>query len=217
MVVGGMLRHVAHKLGHLHVVLELPLEASEQDLPLAGLEAVDHGWDGSGHVRLGEEHQLLVHEVLVAHLLLRVVNEPPLLVGVDPRLPVIRPLLVEGQVNELVVASTGPLEEHPVISDVLEVFLSLLGSRGAQAFVVLGRPSLAAVALLLPGFVVHHAEELQLLRTFRDLNDWRDELLHEALQLEERRPPVLKHVQQQPLDVRAIIILICHDHDAAIA
>jgi hypothetical protein len=41
------------------------LEASKEDLPLAGLEAVDGGGDGARQVGHAEEDELLVHEVVV--------------------------------------------------------------------------------------------------------------------------------------------------------
>ena len=48
------------------------------------------------------------------------------------------------------------------------------------------------------------------------LNDWRDELLYKVL-LQQLGPVVMEEVDEESLDVGAVLILICHDHDAAVA
>lgn len=48
-----------HGAAHLDILLDIALEAAEQDLALARLQAVDHVWDGALQVSAGEEDQLL--------------------------------------------------------------------------------------------------------------------------------------------------------------
>mmetsp|Transcript_113556 Transcript_113556/g.242368 ORF Transcript_113556/g.242368 Transcript_113556/m.242368 type:complete len:261 (-) Transcript_113556:1491-2273(-) len=216
MVVGGMLGHVADKLGHLHVVLQLPLEAPKQHLTLAGLEAVDHRWDGTDHVGLGEEHQLLVDEVCVPHLFLGVVHKVPLLVAIDPVLSVVGALLVKGQVDGPIVLGTLMLVAHLVVLDLAEVFLRLLRCAGAQALVVLGPVALPAIGLLLPSLILGHGVEAYCLLALRCLHDRGEELLHKAWQPGQRWPPCVDEVDEQTLDVRAVMVLVRHDHDRAV-
>lgn len=44
---------------HLDILAEVPLEAAKQDLPLAGLEAIQHRGDGPLKVSPREQDQLL--------------------------------------------------------------------------------------------------------------------------------------------------------------
>ena len=48
------------------------------------------------------------------------------------------------------------------------------------------------------------------------LDDGRDELFEEV-NLEKVRPVVMDEVDDEAFDVRSVLILISHDHDAAIA
>lgn len=50
----------------------------------------------------------------------------------------------------------------------------------------------------------------------RYLDDGGDELLQEVV-MEEVGPVVLDEVDEKPLDVGAVLILICHDHQFAVA
>jgi len=55
------------------------------------------------------------------------------------------------------------------------------------------------------------------LASFGDLDDGSDELSHEPIQFEQRWPEMVDKVDQKALDVRAIVILIRHNHDAAVS
>ena len=44
---------------HLDILAEVPLEAAKQDLPLARLEAIQHGGDGALKVSPRKQNQLL--------------------------------------------------------------------------------------------------------------------------------------------------------------
>ena len=93
MVVSGVFRDVADELSHLQqwsvtvqepynppnescldFLLEFPLEATPDDLPLTGFETVTYGWDGSNIVRDREKDELLVDEIGVRNLV-RIVVE----------------------------------------------------------------------------------------------------------------------------------------------
>lgn len=52
---------------HLDILLDVALEAAEQDLALARLEAVHHVWDGALQVSAGEQDQLLWHKAAGNH------------------------------------------------------------------------------------------------------------------------------------------------------
>ena len=67
MVVGRVLSHRPSQLGHLDLSLVVSLEASEHDLPLAWLETVHHVRDRPFVVHVGEENELFVDEIRVAH------------------------------------------------------------------------------------------------------------------------------------------------------
>jgi len=56
MVVRRVLSHVARKLGNFDLILEVSLETREENLALAGFQAVAHAWDGPCAVGYGEEN-----------------------------------------------------------------------------------------------------------------------------------------------------------------
>ena len=65
-----MLGHISTELSDLDLGLEFPLEAGEEDLALARLEAVAQAGNRSRAVSDRELDQLLIHEVPVAQVLL---------------------------------------------------------------------------------------------------------------------------------------------------
>mmetsp|Transcript_58836 Transcript_58836/g.168974 ORF Transcript_58836/g.168974 Transcript_58836/m.168974 type:complete len:955 (+) Transcript_58836:1131-3995(+) len=215
-VVGSMLRHIADQLSHLHVVFELSLEAPEHDLPLTRLKTVHHGWDCPRDVVLRELNQLLVHEVRVANLLLGVVDQVALLVGVDPFLAVVCTLLVECQVDGPVVLGAVVPVVDLVCLDGAEILLGLCRCACAQTLVVLDLVALSILRLLLPHLVLRHGVEADRLLAPGRLHNRREELLQEVGQLCKRRPPRVDQIDDQALDVGAIVILVGHDHDGAI-
>mmetsp|Transcript_120996 Transcript_120996/g.347655 ORF Transcript_120996/g.347655 Transcript_120996/m.347655 type:complete len:266 (+) Transcript_120996:2003-2800(+) len=223
-MVGGVLGDVTNELRDLDVVLQLLLEAAIQNLALRRLETVHDRGHGAGGVVLRELDELFVDEVVVGQVILGMVHVHTLVVGIDPVLPIVGALLVEGQVDSLAVVVVVPAEGKLVVLDVLEIFLGLFSRARAQAFVVLALPTLPAVSPLLPLLVLRHREEAPLvpalgvlLALLPDLDNGRDELLQEAVQLQERRPPMMHQINQQTLDVRAVVVLIRHDHDGAVA
>lgn len=59
---------------YLNLLLELLLEATPNDLPLAGFKAVANGRDGANIVRHREKNELLVDEIGVRNLVRIVVK-----------------------------------------------------------------------------------------------------------------------------------------------
>mmetsp|Transcript_129065 Transcript_129065/g.413561 ORF Transcript_129065/g.413561 Transcript_129065/m.413561 type:complete len:216 (+) Transcript_129065:1571-2218(+) len=154
MMVRAVLRNVTSQLSDLHVALEVPLEATENDLALSGLEAVHHARDGSHYVVLRKGDQLLVDKVGVSDRRLGVIHGVAVLVRIDPVLAIVCTLLVECQIDGVIVCRTRVLEGHPVVFDVLEVFLALSRSGSTQTFVVLDLPTFPILMVLLPLLIV---------------------------------------------------------------
>mmetsp|Transcript_14025 Transcript_14025/g.33357 ORF Transcript_14025/g.33357 Transcript_14025/m.33357 type:complete len:278 (+) Transcript_14025:1633-2466(+) len=211
-----LLRHIAHELGHLDVASQLALEAAEKDLSLARLETIHHGGNGTCHVGFGKEHQLLVHEVLVAHLLLRVVHQASFLVSVDPCLSVICSPLIEGEIDGSVVFNTIIPVSHLVRLKGAKVLLRLLRCARAKTFVVFDLEALSVLGLLLPSLVLRKRVEAGLAAAFPCFDDRREELLEEARQPREGGPPGMDQVDQEPFDVRTVAVLVGHDHDRTV-
>mmetsp|Transcript_90514 Transcript_90514/g.251619 ORF Transcript_90514/g.251619 Transcript_90514/m.251619 type:complete len:537 (-) Transcript_90514:463-2073(-) len=152
------------------------------------------------------------------------VHMGPLFVGIDPLLAIICAGLFECKVNRLLIILAQPLECDLVVLYVLEVLFGLVCGAGAQAFVVLGLPALPIVGSVLPLLVLIHGEKALLLLTLiralaflPHLHNRRHKLLQEAVSLEEAGPPTLDQVDEQSLDVRPVVILICHQHDRAVS
>mmetsp|Transcript_9259 Transcript_9259/g.28777 ORF Transcript_9259/g.28777 Transcript_9259/m.28777 type:complete len:534 (+) Transcript_9259:1349-2950(+) len=205
----------ARDLGDLALLLQTADHV--QDLALRRLEAVNDGGDRPDHVGLREQYQLLVHKVCVTHLRLAVIHELSLNVAVDPLLAVIRALLVECKVNGLVILCAVVTVLHPVRINRSKVLLRLLGGACTQTLVILDLEALAIVCLLLPRFVLRHGVEAHQRLALRGLHDGGEELLEEAGDPGQGGPPRVDEVDQQALDVGAVVILICHDHDGAVA
>ena len=134
----------------------------------------------------------------------------------EPFLSAVSHLLVEGEFDDIVVLVVDVLELDLMLVDLGEVLLGLLGGGRAQPLVVLDLPGLEvpAVGPLLE--LVHREERVDLL-ALGGLEQRRHELLQEAVHAHQARPEVVDEVYQQTLDVRAVIVLISHYHDRAVA
>ncbi len=143
-MVGRQLGNGTSQLGNLDLAPVLPLEAGEEHLALAGLQAVDHRRDRTLVVQVAEQDQLLVDKVrvrdgprvlLVEVHLGQVELAAPLAVlhlGREPVLALLDRLLGEGHHDGVVVALALVLELDPVPEHVGEVLLRLGRGRGAQ-------------------------------------------------------------------------------------
>ena len=118
-----------------------------------------------------------------------------------------------------------------MVVNVSEIFFGFSSCAGSQAFVVFDLPAGTIFCLRFPLLVFHHGKELLHLPILGCLDDWSDELLQEALVASEPRlprdapatlkakkverqvrPEVVKEVDQKALDVRTVVVLVCHDH-----
>jgi hypothetical protein len=83
--------------------------------------------------------------------------------------------------------------------------------------VVLHDPALPIAVALAPLLVLRHSEEAQLPLPLSALHNRRDELQQEAVYPQQARPEVVYEVDQQAFDVRAIVVLVSHDHQVPVA
>ena len=75
---------------------------------------------------------------------------------------------------------------------------------------------LVVLVSLFPRFILGNAEEIPGNATLRCLHDGRDELLHKTGCAQERRPEAVDEVDEQPFDVRTVVVLVSHDHHLAV-
>ena len=133
-------------------------------------------------------------------------------VGCEPFLPAISHLLVECKLDHIIVLLVLILELNQMIVNLRKILLGLLRGGGTQTFVVLNFP-LLEVAALSPLLELVLGEEGFDLIALGGLEERGHELSEEAVHVHQRGPEVMNEVDQQALDVRAIVILICHDHN----
>ena len=73
-------------------------------------------------------------------------------------------------------------------------------------------------SLIDPLLVIRNRKEaVRWLGSLANLDDWSDEFLEEARNFEQARPKVVNEVDKETLNVRAIVILISHNHYRPIA
>mmetsp|Transcript_21318 Transcript_21318/g.45364 ORF Transcript_21318/g.45364 Transcript_21318/m.45364 type:complete len:229 (-) Transcript_21318:1559-2245(-) len=216
-MVGGLLRDIARELRHLRVALQVSLETSPHDLPLHRLEAIDDARDTAHHVVLCKLHELLLYEVGIGQAGLGMIHEVLIVGSIDPILAVIGTLLVEGEVDKLAILIACVLEGDLVVADVAEVFLRLGRGGGAETLVILDAPALSIVVFLLPLLVLLNCKEVLDMAALGHLHNGGHELEHEPWELEQGGPPMFHQVQDQALNVRAVKVLIGHDHEVTVA
>ena len=124
-----------------------------------------------------------MHEIAVPEDLDVVVDVHLRVVGRQPLLSVVRPLLVEEEVDTLVVLVVLVPELDLVLLHLREVFSRLLVVGGSETLVVLAVPSFEVSSLVRPGLEIGDREEshhLVLPSQVRALDDRGDELLEES-------------------------------------
>lgn len=99
-----------------------------------------------------------------------------------------------------------------MIINLRKVLLGLLCGGGTQTFVVLNFP-LLKVATLSPLLKLVLGEEGFDLITLGGFQERGHELSQEAVHVHQRGPEVMNEVDQESFDVRAVVILISHDHN----
>mmetsp|Transcript_5170 Transcript_5170/g.16442 ORF Transcript_5170/g.16442 Transcript_5170/m.16442 type:complete len:215 (+) Transcript_5170:469-1113(+) len=140
-----------------------------------------------------------------------VVTAEPLLACIDHRLG-------EGANNAIAISVPGPLEGQFVQIEVGEVGLRLGGRRGTKTLVVLDRVACRGRALFFaPSLVLVECEERDRVPALSCFYQRRHKLAQEVVLLQESGPVAVQEVDDQALDVRAIMVLISHDHELAVA
>lgn len=144
-VVGSCFGDVTDELGHLCFTLQVPLEATKQDLALTRLEAIDNRGDGADVVCHREKHQLLVDEVTDGNLAGVVVEESARLElcisrcaklhagfracthneASEPFFSVVSFLLVKGHIDEGAILGVGSCELDHMSFEIREVFFCI--------------------------------------------------------------------------------------------
>mmetsp|Transcript_130615 Transcript_130615/g.227094 ORF Transcript_130615/g.227094 Transcript_130615/m.227094 type:complete len:211 (-) Transcript_130615:1655-2287(-) len=206
-------------------MFQLLLERAEDHLALRWLETIHDRRNRSVHIVLCKLHQLLVDELMIAKGLFGVVNMCPFFVAVYPLFAVISSLLIERKVDALAIPLTCPPETELMVLDVFEILLGLFGGACAQALVVLVFPAAAIVVCgRLPLFIFCQCEEGSFVSSFRilastlpDLDDWRHKLFQKPRHLHQGRPPMVYEIDHEAFDVRAVMVLVSHQHDRTIA
>lgn len=210
-VVTRVLTDVARELSDTDLGSEITLERSLQNLPLRGLESVHDGRNAALEIVVGEVDEILVDELFVGERLTRR-NHRLRVLPTKPLLAVIRTRLVKCQVDGgIAFRSVG--ERH--LLETLEVLLRLVASRRTQSLVVLNLPALARG--LLPVLVLHNILERQDLLALRCLHDRSRHVGEEPRDGDELMPELMKEIDEETTDVRAILVLIGHDHHGALA
>ena len=138
------------------------------------------------------------------------------ILGVEPGQPffaLVCKLLGKRKFNRLVVFIVNVFKLDSVSRYRREILLGFLCCRGTKTFVVFYLEILWVGLLCNPFFVFRQCEECpDLLHTLAYLDNWSHEFFEEARDLEERRPKEVDEVNDQTLDVTAIVVLISHDH-----
>ena len=118
-----------------------------------------------------------------------------------------------------------PVEEpDPMTLNRLEIFLSLKAGGGTESLVVLNRiipKSVFSYPVLCPPLILRNCEKCELLISLvfflGYLDDGCDEFFEELFVAHyEIWPKEVDEVNQEALDVRPIVVLICHYHNRAV-
>ena len=147
--------------------------------------------------------------------MLRVIYAQVALVATEPVLSSVSKIFGKRKVDRafIVVEAFALLESEDVLVEVSEVLFSLLAGGRAQSLVVLSFVRPAAWVFPLPLLEVGDCKETTHVAALAHLNDRRHELLDKAADLEQTRPKVVDEVDDEALDVGAVVVLVGHNHD----
>ena len=207
-----MLGDIARELRDLDLGREVALEGCVEDLPLTDLQSVHDARNRTLQVVVGEVDEVLVDELGIRDRLASRQHER-LVVALKPGLAVVCALLVERQVNRLV---RPRCEVEPDGCGMSEVLLGLLFGGSTQSLVVLHGPALGALALA-PVLVLRLGVEALDGLALRRLDDGSCHVGQEPRDGDELVPELVEQVDEQTANVRPVVILVRHDHDAAVA
>ena len=86
---------------------------------------------------------------------------------------------------------------------------------GKNTFVVLYLVGVPVVFVIFPLFKLRQRIEADLFLSFGRFDDGRNKFLEER-ESEKRRPVVVDEVNEETLNMRPVLVLICHDHELAV-
>ncbi len=216
-MISRMLTDISCKLHHLDLVLQVPLKTPIEDLPLARFEAIHHGSNRPYIIGITKMNELLIDEIPVGETLIVSVEDNIVrIVRLQPSLPVVSLLLIKNKIDGLVILLSIVFEFQSVLLQALEILLRLLVGGGSQSFVVFYPPGFEVVDGLAPRSEVLESEEGLHLVAVGGFDNGRHELFEEASMFEEAGPEEVDEIDDKSLYVRAICVLIGHDHQTPI-
>ena len=161
-------------------------------------------------------NELLVHEVLVLQPLDFVVDDLVNIVIRKPVFPQVGLLLVEAKVDRLIVLPVAVNKLNLVHVQLLEVLERLLVRGGTETFVILDLPG-GEILPLRPDLEVLHREKALHAVALDALQQRGHKLLQKPVNLDEGGPKMVDKVDDEALDVGAVLVLVGHDHQPAVA
>ena len=213
MVICSMLRNIANKLCNTNLSCQAALQATEENLALTGLEAVDEVRKRADIISITEVDKFIVDESRESNLTTLSNRKKTLrIISCQPLLAIICALLAKCE-RQAFIGCIIPLVLDFV--ELAEPFLCFLRRARTQSLVVLESPS-SRCNRCTPSLIFTLAEEATNLSTPRSLKKRSCERADEA-RAEKRGPLRVKEIHEKTLDMRTIQILICHDHHATIA
>ena len=156
--------------------------------------------------------EVLVHKVFVWQSGLRR-NDVLTGIGFEPVLTIVRLGLIECQINTGIAVLAGIRIRADI--ELLEVVLSLGASRCSQSLIILDLPPVACT--LLPLLILVLGVEGHGLGALGGLDDGSGHVGEEAGDCKESMPQLVKEVDEEATNMCAVVILVGHDEDAAVA
>mmetsp|Transcript_31209 Transcript_31209/g.99154 ORF Transcript_31209/g.99154 Transcript_31209/m.99154 type:complete len:874 (+) Transcript_31209:2263-4884(+) len=223
-VVRCMFSAVAAQLRHLHVRVQVSSSARVQDLPLTRLEPIYDARDAPHVVCHAEAAELVVHKVLVAHARccggkLGIAVGGPWLLR-EPLAPLLWPLLVEREVDGLIVVGSFVAKVIEVAVKLTKVLPRLRIRVRSETLVVLDLEALLVERRALrlePLLEVGAGEESLALPLMVHFEQGGAKALQEPRALQQLWPDGRKQVNDEAPNMRSVVVLVRHDHDAAVA
>ena len=158
-----------------------------------------------------KQDQLFVYKFRVCHGIDSIIHESIRFHSKQPALSVIHSFFSKCQLNT-VTSTFRPSKIDFVCRQVRKVLLCLSSSGRSQTLIVLRLPALAIISALFPGQIFGNGKKSFLFLSLGTFHNRSDELLQETVDLKQRRPEMMQKIDEKPLNVGAIVILISHDH-----
>ena len=221
-VVARLCADVAGQLTNLNFFVGRPLPTGVENLPLARLEPINHTGDRPLEVCNTEPDEVFVDELVIGDAFLIIVETFSILYAVqNPGLTLICVFLLECQLNGLGIFFlffNVWYVPHGVPRKFPEIFLRFIGGTRTQTLIVLDGPPLCICIVSFPGVELGQVVELFSLVALSSLHNGSNHRADETgVKVKERWPEMVDEIDNQPLDVTAVYICICENHNLAIA